>query len=87
MLLSMYVFIACLFRSRMLRRLQRELGVKNGTVWLKGLEDEILSETPGMVFQCTRRPIGAYVLLFRDKVSRDLYAPRRRQWIEFSFRD
>ena len=52
MLPSMYVYLACLCRSRVLRRLQRELSVKNGSVWLKSLENEILSETPGMERKC-----------------------------------
>ncbi len=84
---SLYVYLACLCRSRVLRRFQRELSVKNGSVWLKSLENEILSETPGMKHKCCSRPIGAYVLLFRDQVSRDLYAQRRTWLIEFSFRD
>ena len=27
----------------------------NGSVWLKGLENEILSETPGMSYKCSIR--------------------------------
>ena len=83
----MYVYLAFLCRSRVLRRLQRELSMKNGSVWLKSLENEILSETPGMKHKCCGRPIGAYELLFCDQVFRNLYAQRRTWQIEFSFRD
>lgn len=48
--------------------------MKNGSVWLKSLENEILSETPGMKYKYCTRPIGAYVLLFRGQVFPDLYA-------------
>jgi hypothetical protein len=59
----------------MLRHLQRELSAKNGTLWLKSLENEILSENPGMKYKCCARLISAQVRLFRDLgVSRPLRA-------------
>lgn len=61
--------------------------MKNGSVWLKSLENEILSETPGMKYKYCTRPIGAYVLLFRGQMFPDLYAQWRTWLIEFSFRD
>lgn len=87
MLPSMYVYLTCLCRSRVLRRLQRELSVKNGSVWLKSLENEILSETPGMRNKCSSRPMGTHVTLLCDQVFYDLYAELRTRPIKYSFRD
>jgi len=83
----MYVHLTCLYRSRVLTRLQRELSVTNGSVWLKSLENEILAETPGMEYKCSNRPICAHVLLFRDQVFHNLYVQRRTRPIKSSFHD